>query len=270
MKDIVENRRRIGAAQKARLALIVLKENGVVWSLLMGLYYVTSGIAELAFKKAHAIRSRHKLPGLNSMAANKFIWNSWDWQGSGDEWTPNLAWKQSVVRTFIDPYFDDRATILEIGPGAGRWTEYLIEKCRSFVAIDISEACINECRRRFAKHANATFLVGSGDDLNGVADQSIDAIWSFDVFVHINKAQFKSYAAEFNRVLKAGGIGIIHHGGSGGKDGGWRSDATREDVRALLTDSGLNVDRQVESWLDGETQYDAGLYKDVITVFHKA
>jgi SAM-dependent methyltransferase len=269
MKDLVENRRRIGLGEKARLAGLVLKENGLVWTSLMGLYYASSGIADLTFKQAHKLRSRRNLPGLNSMSANKLIWDTWDWHAKGDEWTPSDEWKRSVVSTFVDPYFSNLDTILEVGPGAGRWTEFLIDHCKRFIAVDISESCVRECNKRFAGYANATFHVGSGKDLSVVPDQSIDGVWSFDVFVHINKPQFNSYIAEFKRVLKPGGVGLIHHGGSGGKDGGWRSDVTIDDVTSFMNQNGLAIDRQLQSWIDDGTKHEAGLYKDYITIFRK-
>ena len=51
------------------------------------------------------------------------------------------------------------------------------------------------------------FRLGNGSDLAGVASGSIDAVWSFDVFVHVNRAEFKAYAAEIARVLRQGGEG---------------------------------------------------------------
>lgn len=269
MKDLVENRGRMGLVEKARLAGVVLRENGLAWTSLMGLYYASSGLADLTFRQAHIMRSRRNLPGLNSMSANKLIWESWDWDGKGDEWNPSDAWKRSVVATFIDTYFTGRDTVLEVGPGGGRWTEFLLGKCRRLIAVDISEACVARCRQRFAGSPHAEFYVGNGDDLNVVADAAVDGVWSFDVFVHINKVQFEAYVREIARVLKPGGVALLHHGGSGGAKGGWRSDVTLADVNTFLARAGLVLDRQLQSWIDGSTKFDAGLYGDYITIFHK-
>jgi SAM-dependent methyltransferase len=269
MKDIVENRSRIELSQKLGLARLVVKENGLRWSLLMGLYYLGSGMAEAGFKRAESLRRTKGLPGLNSPAANKYIWQNWDWAAGGDEWTPSAEWKASVVGNFVDPLFSGRSTILEIGPGAGRWTEYLVTKCDRLIGIDISETCVAECREKFAQYPHASFEVGSGEDLQMIDTNSIDGLWSFDVFVHINKPQLRSYAAEFARILKPGGIGLIHHGSLGGSTGGWRSDVRTADVHDALVENGLTVDRQIQSWEDGGQQFEAGLYQDTITVFEK-
>ena len=98
--------------------------------------------------------------------------------------------------------------------GAGR---NLLEKCDRLIAVDISETSVRECERRFHDYPNAKFEVGNGEDLSSIRSSSIDAVWSFDVFVHINKHQFKSYIAEFARVLKPGGVGLIQHGSTGAR-----------------------------------------------------
>ncbi len=269
MKDIIENRSRLGLSAKLKLAGITVRENGVLWSALMGLYYATSSIAEATFQKAAALRTKSNLPGMNSKSANKFIWEHWNWDGRGDEWTPSSEWKASVVRTFVDPLFTNRSVVLEIGPGAGRWTEDLVEKCDRLMGIDISAACVRECERRFRNHPHATFAVGNGEDLHTLDSESIDGVWSFDVFVHINKPQFSSYVAEIARVLRPGGVGVLHHGSSAGTHGGWRSDVTTADVGDFLRSQGLIVERQLQNWDDNGRTFEAGLYQDTLTCFRK-
>ena len=154
MKDIVENRQRIGLGSKLRLALISIRSNGPVWFIFLGIYYLGSAVSN-RIKRADMLRKKKNLPGMNSLLANKVIWESWDWSGKGDEWTISPEWKASVVRNFIDPFYRDCNTILEIGPGGGRWTEFLIPKGKEFVGIDISETCVSECRKRFVASSNA-------------------------------------------------------------------------------------------------------------------
>ena len=269
MKDIIDNRNRIGLRSKLRLAGIALRENGPIWLALMGLYYASSSLAQASFDRAARLRISKNLPGVNSKSANKFIWDNWDWKAQGEEWTPSFEWKESLVRTFLTPRFANRSVILEIGPGAGRWTEYLLQNCDSLIGLDISEASVRECSRRFRDFKQAKFEVGNGDNLSSIASASIDGVWSFDVFVHINKEQFAQYVSEIARVLKPGGIGLIHHGSSGGIHGGWRSDVKTVDVRHFVEGNGMLVEQQIQGWEDSGQQYDAGLYQDVITCFLK-
>ena len=183
----------------------MVQENGLLWTMLIGTYYVASGVAEASYAKAASLRTKNRLPGVNSTSANKQIWDNWNWSAGGEEWTPSPEWKASVVHTFLDPFFANRSVILEIGPGAGRWTEYLLDKCDQLIGIDVSETSVRECEVRFHDRRKATFKVGNGEDVSSIESNSVDAIWSFDVFVHVNKPQFNSYIAEFARVLRPDG-----------------------------------------------------------------
>jgi ubiquinone/menaquinone biosynthesis C-methylase UbiE len=269
VRDLIENRTRVGFLSKLRLAVIMVRDNGLLWPSLMGLYYVASAIAESSYARAASLRDKNNLSGLNSSFANKYIWENWNWSGRGEEWTISPEWKNSVVRIFMDKYFDNRSVILEIGPGAGRWTEYLLKKCDHMFAVDISETSIRECKRRFSSYPNATFEVGNGHDLSSISTGSVDGVWSFDVFVHINKPQFKSYVVELARVLKPGGVGLIQHGSMGGATGGWRSDIRNTDVNEFLQSNELIMESQVQNWDDNGIKFEAGLYQDTITIFHK-
>jgi SAM-dependent methyltransferase len=159
-------------------------------------------------------------------------------------------------------------SILEIGPGAGRWTEYLLQRAKQYVGIDISSTCVAHCRERFANDSRAIFSVGSGSDLGNVASSAIDAIWSFDVFVHINRSEVEGYVREFARVLRRGGVAVIHHGSLGGAGGGWRSNLTGAAMQEIVRQYDLVSDGSLTYWVDGETVHQL-IYGDVITVIRK-
>ena len=269
MKDLVENRRRISLGQKAKLATEVVRQNGVLWTGCLGSYYLASAIADRAFATMDRLRKRHNLPGLNSASLNKLIWESWDWQAQGEEWTPSPEWKQSVIDRILKKHMPTSGTIVEIGPGGGRWTDELRQLADKLIAIDISEECLRVCQERFSACDNIEFVLTPGNELPGVADASVDAIWSFDVFVHINRNEVEAYAAEFARALKPGGVGVLHHGTTGGATGGWRSNMTTESMKDVLEKAGLEVTEQFTSWTDGEHEHQAGLYEDALTVFRK-
>lgn len=269
MKDLVDNRKRISLGQKAKLATEVVRQNGVLWTGCLGGYYLASAVADRAFQAMDSLRKRHQLPGLNSASLNKMIWESWDWQAQGEEWTPSDEWKQSVIGQILRKHMPENGRLVEIGPGGGRWTEELQARANHLTAVDISEECLRVCQERFKGHDHIDWVLTPGNELPGVEDGSTDAIWSFDVFVHINRAEVEGYAKEFARVLKPGGVGVLHHGTTGGATGGWRSNLTSESLKEVLTDAGLEVVNQFTSWTDGEHEHQAGLYEDAITVFRK-
>ncbi len=98
----------------------------------------------------------------------------------------------------------------------------------------------------------------------------MDALWSFDVFVHINRKEVECYADEFLRVMRPGAVGIIHHGSVGGTLGGWRSNLTHEGMLDLLKQRGFQIVASFKEWQDGDVMHQAGLYQDIVTVFRRA
>jgi ubiquinone/menaquinone biosynthesis C-methylase UbiE len=268
MRDLVENRKRVSFWHKLKVAAIAIRENGPLWCSLFLTYYVASTVAHGAFTAMDRLRRRRALPGLNSAALNKEIWNAWEWSAQGDEWTHSAQWKDSLIRCVLQQQIAAETQILEIGPGAGRWTGPLLERARSYVGIDISAACVDYCRKRFGTDPRARFEVGSGRDLAAVADASIDAVWSFDVFVHINCAEIEGYADEFARVLRPGAVAVIHHGGVGGAQGGWRSNLTASALQEIMERHGLRIERSFDRWKDGDAVHGL-IYGDLISVISK-
>jgi ubiquinone/menaquinone biosynthesis C-methylase UbiE len=113
------------------------------------------------------------------------------------------------------------------------------------------------------------FPTSGGDVVAGGAPGSVDVIWSFDVFVHINLADIATYLDEFVRVLRPGGRAIIQHGTTAGHSGGWRSDATTAELNALIAARQLQVAEQFSDWQDGAERYEVGLYQDQVTVIER-
>lgn len=158
---------------------------------------------------------------------------------------------------------------MEIGPGASRWTEVLVEMTSQYTGVDISESCIKICNEKFGNKPGRKFLVGNGNDLTGIETNAIDALWSFDVFVHINKTEVASYVQEFKRVMRPGSIGVVHHGTTGGLNGGWRSDLMTADFHRFLEKESFVILDHFETWNDREIVYPVGLYHDELTIFQK-
>ncbi|HEY2180860.1 MAG TPA: class I SAM-dependent methyltransferase, partial [Solirubrobacteraceae bacterium] len=126
------------------------------------------------------------------------------------------------------------------------------------------------CRQRFGGERAIDYVLSSGCDLPGVATGSIDAVWSFDVLVHVAPCDLAGYLSEIARVLAPGGVAVLHH--SDGRNRGrlpsrhgWRAPMSRGLMTALARERGLQVERQFDSWgPDGRFTLDA--YGDAITV----
>jgi cyclopropane fatty-acyl-phospholipid synthase-like methyltransferase len=101
---------------------------------------------------------------------------------------------------FLTPYVSPGATIVEIGPGGGRWTRYMLS-ARRIYAVDYHQELLDELRSRFNR-PNITFVKNSGDDFPGVPDGAADLIFSFGCFVHLDIDIIDRYLANMRRLLK--------------------------------------------------------------------
>jgi len=152
---------------------------------------------------------------MPSIEANYNNWNSrYVWKSQGDEWSE--AWGSAIHQwyTMILPriyHFLPSDHILEIGPGQGRWTQFLVPNARKLSVVDLSENCINHCRKRFSGVEHLQYFVNDGKSLEGIASHSVDFVFSFDSLVHAEYDVMCAYLQEFGRVLRPGGAAVIHH-----------------------------------------------------------
>jgi SAM-dependent methyltransferase len=143
-------------------------------------------------------------------------WQQHKWALSGDEWSPGrspegtaVLWARTI-RPRIERHLP-AGTILEIGPGFGRWTQYLRHEAGHLILVDLSDRCIESCRSRFAGDPRIEYHVNDGASLEFIPDGSLDLIFSFDSLVHAEANAVGAYLAQAARKLKPGGVGFIHH-----------------------------------------------------------
>jgi ubiquinone/menaquinone biosynthesis C-methylase UbiE len=154
---------------------------------------------------------------------------------------------------------------LEVGPGAGRWTDSLEKIADRLILTDITERCIEMCRERFSGSEHIEYHVNDGATLPFIPSNSLDAVFSFDVFVHVAPRETRSYLLEFARCLKPGGIALIHHPNVNLGEG-WRSGVTTALFDEMLAEAGLRLERRFDSW-GPDNQYSVRNMGDQITVF---
>lgn len=211
----------------------------------------------------------------------------WDirhgWPRDGDEWSgqaqacriPYEEWRHAILERYL-PLMPRGGVLLEIGPGHGRWSELLLQQAGLLVLCDVSPNCLDACRERLTGLGRVRTHLARDADLPPDLSGSVDAVWSYDCLVHVAPPEFEQYIAEIARVLKPGGVAMLHHAhrsGSGGRIArtmsratrvlqrvvrraayhdscsGWRSPVTREDVRRWSASAGLAVDRQESTWM---------------------
>lgn len=114
-------------------------------------------------------------------------------------------------RAVFQPFLGTCDVLLEIGPGGGRFTEILLPKCRRLIAVETSQTMLELLRERFGDDGRIEYQHTRGLGLEDVPDGSVDAAFSYGVFVHLQHWDIYNYLAELNRVLRPGGKAIIQH-----------------------------------------------------------
>jgi SAM-dependent methyltransferase len=148
------------------------------------------------------------------------------------------------------------ASVVEIGCGVGRLLFPLADHAREVHGFDISPLMVEKGRVFCSAKPNVRLSVTDGT-LAGVADGSVDLVFSYIVFQHIPEvAPIETYLREAARVLRPGGVFRFQ------VDGRWNPDRTdadtydgvklrREDVVRLVSAASLAI---LEEWGE-ETHY---------------
>jgi|ERR671922_1420905 SAM-dependent methyltransferase len=156
---------------------------------------------------------------MPTITENRAIFERYAWPEAGDEWSREWGSSRMFFFGTVMPRiarFVPSGDILEIAPGYGRCTQYLIAMAeRSFVAVDLAENCVEACRARFADAAHARFELGDGKSLPFLADASVDFAFSFDSLVHADAEAMRGYLRELARTLRPGAYAFLHHSNLG-------------------------------------------------------
>jgi hypothetical protein len=154
---------------------------------------------------------------MPSIEENRY-WGKYSWPERGSEWSHDWGDVETHWHATILPrirHFLPAQRMLEIAPGYGRWSAFLIDRADEYIGVDLNAECISACRARFAGASHATFIVNDGKSLAAVADDSIDFAFSFDSLVHVEIDVIEAYLRELSRKLSSDGIAFIHHSNLG-------------------------------------------------------
>jgi SAM-dependent methyltransferase len=156
---------------------------------------------------------------MPSIEWNKQNWDGdYDWSAAGDEWSSDWGGSEAHWHSTLHPRLRrllPAGTVLEIAPGFGRWTQFLLPLCERYVGIELSTECVDACRMRFADAGHATFAVNDGRSLAPVEDGSVDLAFSFDSLVHVEADVMAGYLTELERKLTPDGVAVLHHSNLG-------------------------------------------------------
>ncbi len=120
-----------------------------------------------------------------------------------------FRWGEILTQRFLEQAgveWSGRESVLEIGCGVGRMTAALARRFARVIALDVAPGMLERAREHLREAGNVEFVLGNGTDLAGVADESVDLVFSYIVLQHIPDPRVtEAYLREMGRVLRPGG-----------------------------------------------------------------
>jgi len=111
---------------------------------------------------------------------------------------------------YIIPYVNAQHKAVEIGPGGGRWTRYLLG-FETLYAIDYHQELLDELKRNFGEQSNVRFIKNNGTDFPGIGENSIDYLFTFGTFVHLDLHLIEAYLLAMRRIVKPGANVVVQY-----------------------------------------------------------
>jgi len=142
----------------------------------------------------------------------KALKREWSYGGIyGLEWgDPDTVEPLRFIRDrYVLPYVNAEQSAVEIGPGGGRWTRYMLGFRRLYV-VDYYGDLLEEVKKHVRK-PHIEFIKNNGTDFPGIGDRSVNYLFSFGTFVHLDEHVIQTYLSNMKRIHKAGGNVVIHY-----------------------------------------------------------
>ncbi len=163
----------------------------------------------------------------------------------GDRW--GIPDEDSVLEkirdNFIIPLVNENKTIVEIGPGGGRWTKYLLN-CDKLYLVDISAKMFEYLKKRFNSRPNIKFCLTDGSTFPGVPKNSVDLVLSMATFVHLEIDLIEQYLRNMKIILKDQSDVVIEYPemkkSEAAKNPGFAKN-TAETMRKLVRNQGFSI-----------------------------
>jgi SAM-dependent methyltransferase len=138
------------------------------------------------------------------------------------DWTVEsfLASGEEEYQKLVQPVLDelqfapDRASMLEVGCGAGRMTGSFASRFATVYALDISQEMLHVAKQNLERFPNIHWVLNDGTDLSVVPSNSVQFVFSYFVLQHLPTEDLAlTYIREMLRVLKGGGIFLFQFNG---------------------------------------------------------
>ncbi|MFH2138512.1 MAG: class I SAM-dependent methyltransferase [Candidatus Omnitrophota bacterium] len=121
----------------------------------------------------------------------------------------NIISRKAICNSILKDYLHSNDVVLDFGCGPGYLAREVSKYVSKVLATDVSAGTI-ACARELNLEDNIQYMTNSNLGLGKISDSSIDFIYSFAVFQHLEKKQTKVFLKEFTRILKPQGRALVH------------------------------------------------------------
>jgi cyclopropane fatty-acyl-phospholipid synthase-like methyltransferase len=126
------------------------------------------------------------------------------WKG-GFRTGEQLNRNQAKIQEFLETYLKTDMTVLEIGCGGGQWSKVISKYVKKLHCVDVLSAEHN-CFWKYVgdKQDIIDYHCVADFSLTSIPDQTIDFVFSYDVFCHISLSGIDAYLNSMHNKCKPG------------------------------------------------------------------
>lgn len=119
-------------------------------------------------------------------------------------WDKETPFYQEFIKLDLDD-------VIELACGRGRHVPHYIKNAGHVTLVDILPKNIDMCKERFVLENKISYYCNNGYNLEKLASDRYSALFCYDAMVHFEMIDIYRYLKDIFRVLKPGGMALIHH-----------------------------------------------------------
>lgn len=105
----------------------------------------------------------------------------------------------------------DLDNVIELAAGRGRHVKMYESRAGHIVLVDILQKNIDYCKERFRDSKKIDYYCNNGYNLSQLRYNEYTALFTYDAMVHFEMMDIFEYLKDIHRVLKKGGMALLHH-----------------------------------------------------------
>lgn len=127
----------------------------------------------------------------------------------GNEWGV-LKDATDIIHDYLLSYVDKNSVVAEIGIGGGRIANLVAPEVKKLYGFDVAAEMLKKASKALSHHKNIEYVYQKHSSFDDKFEKYFDAIYSFDVFVHLDLHNIWAYFKEINKALKDDGKVFLH------------------------------------------------------------